>query len=395
MSTERPLSDYPQPKTTVDSLDETELLEILDGGKQQNSIAPKQVERILHLLHLLTLNECTREDIFERLKDFYKVDASRGPKIRATSQSAGKMLSRDIQALEQIGYEINRSGVGNATRYSLVKGSGPFSAFLFSQTELDTLILLHTLFADPAKYAPVDATHPLPAPPPHNPFAEEIVTLVERLISTLLPDQKQYFDRWVRKPFVYFNMDTVTDYVPHRDTIDALVKFISARQQIQFEYVSMKRRQGTTLHEEVDPYYIFHQEGHLYLIGYSHKTSSFLEYRVDRIKCGSIKPSPQHRLIDVERRRRPIEFRYWLDGSIAKSGLSQRWLSQTVEREEVYIDEHGNQRSRVLVLAQAYSEWRILQQMHKYGDKAELVDPPELREKMRQEVERICRLYQK
>ena len=393
MDTQDTRSGSIQHETIVDSLDETEI----PAGKKKNDAGTKyeNVERILHLLHLLASGECTREDIFERLRDFYKTDESRGARIRASSQAAGRMLARDIEALGRMGYRIEQSGAGNATRYSLVKGSGPFSPVFFSRDEIDTLILLHTIFADPTKYAPVDAGQPLPVLPPHNPFAEGIVALTERLTSMLPADQKRYFDGRVRKPFVYFNMDTVTDYVPHQDTIDALVKFISGRQQIQFEYVSMQRHQGTLLHEEVDPYYIMHQDGHLYLIGYSHQTNKFFEFRVDRIKAGSIKPSAQHRLIDVERRRRPIEFRYWLDGSIAKSGLSLRWLSQTIEREEVYIDAFGKQRSRVLVRATGYSEWRILQQMHKYGDKAELVDPPELREKMRQEVERIYRLYEK
>ena len=100
-------------------------------------------------------------------------------------------------------------------------------------------------------------------------------------------------------------------------------------------------------------------------------------------------------MIDGERRRRPVEFSYWIDGSIAKSGLSQRWLTHTVEREEAYIDEDGKQRRRILVRAKAYNEWRIIQQMHKYGDKAELVSPPELRERMRKEVERMYGNYQK
>ncbi len=103
----------------------------------------------------------------------------------------------------------------------------------------------------------------------------------------------------------------------------------------------------------------------------------------------------QPRLIDGKRRRRPIEFRFWLDSSLVKSGLSQRWLSQTIEREEAYLDAQGKLRQRILVRATAYSDWRILQQIHRYGDKAELVDPPELREKMWQEVERVYKLYHK
>jgi predicted DNA-binding transcriptional regulator YafY len=347
-------------------------------------------ERIFRLLHLLTGSDCTQDDIFERLKDYYKVTDGDDPRVKAPSQRVGKMLRRDLQFLRKMGYQINEIRVENITRYSLVKGSGPGGTFLFNKDELDALVLLHTLFADPTKYTQIDATHPLPAQPPRNPFAEDILVLIERLATTLPEEQKKDFDRWVKKPFVYFNLDTVTDYLPHRATIEVIVMAISRRQQIRFEYASLQRRKIP--HAQIDPYYIVHQDGHLYLIGYSHMANSFLEFRVDRIEADTVKLQPN--TIDGERRRRPIEFSYWIDGSIAKSGLSQRWLTHTVEREEAFIDEKGKQRSRVLVRAKAYSDWRIIQQLHKYGDKAELVSPPELREKMRKEVERMYGYYQ-
>jgi predicted DNA-binding transcriptional regulator YafY len=77
-----------------------------------------------------------------------------------------------------------------------------------------------------------------------------------------------------------------------------------------------------------------------------------------------------------------------------KGGLSQRWLTQTLEREEVYLDEHGRERRRVLVHATAYSEWRIIQQLLRYGDKAELVEPAHLRDQMRQVVKRMYHFYE-
>jgi len=364
-----------------------------DNATANGSPNHESTERIFRLLQFLAANNCTRQAIFERMRDYYKINEGDDPRAMASSQRAGRMLLRDIQFLEKMGYRVNKTRSGNTTRYNLAEGSGPASPFLFSQTELDTLALLHTLFADPTKYAQSNAAQPLPISPPRNPFAEGILSLIERLIATLPPEQKKYFDRWVRKPFIYFNLDTVTNYLPHRATIDTIVRYISQRQQIRFEYASMQRRQGTTLHEHVDPYYIIHQDGHLYLIGYSHKMNTFFEYRIDRIKAESL--GPEHDMIDGERRRRPIEFSYWIDASIARGGLSQRWLTHTIEREEAYLDEQGNQKRRVLVRAKAYSDWRILQQLHKYGDKAELVDPPELRERMRQEVARMYHMYQK
>jgi len=392
LNTKRTRLQDTQRPVSFDELNENDVLETSSDVQVINA-GPKYetTERVFRLLHLLTANDCSRDDIFGRLKDYYKIGDDDDPKVKASSQRAGRMLGRDLQFLKKMGYQIEESRADNVTRYSLVKGTGPGGTFLLNQSELDALVLLHALFADPTKYAQIDATHPLPAQPPRNPFAEEILLLIERLAATLSAEQKKYFDRWARKPYVYFNMDTVTDYLPHRITIDVIVKAVSRRQQIRFEYASLLRQK--ILHEHIDPYYIVHQDGHLYLIGYSHKANSFLEFRIDRIEAESVKMEPD--MIDGERRRRPVEFSYWIDGSIAKSGLSQRWLTHTVEREEAYIDEDGKQRRRILVRAKAYNEWRIIQQMHKYGDKAELVSPPELRERMRKEVERMYGYYQK
>ena len=392
MNTKRTRLQATQRPVSFDELNENDVLETSSDVQVINA-GPKYetTERVFRLLHLLTANDCSRDDIFGRLKDYYKIGDDDDPKVKASSQRAGRMLGRDLQFLKKMGYQIEESRADNVTRYSLVKGTGPGGTFLLNQSELDALVLLHALFADPTKYTQIDATHPLPAQPPRNPFAEEILLLIERLAATLPAEQKKYFDRWARKPYVYFNMDTVTDYLPHRITIDVIVKAVSRRQQIRFEYASLLRQK--ILHEHIDPYYIVHQDGHLYLIGYSHKANSFLEFRIDRIEAESVKL--ERDMIDGERRRRPVEFSYWIDGSIAKSGLSQRWLMHTIEREEVYIDEDGDQRRRVLVRARAYNDWRIIQQMHKYGDKAELVSPPELRERMREEVARMYEYYQK
>lgn len=350
-------------------------------------------KRILHLLRLLSANDCTRKDIFEHLAEHYRVGTSEGTES-ATSRRANKMFERDIALLEEVGYEIKRERTDTQTiRYSLVKGSGQGTTFLFSETEIDALALIHTLFADPTKYTQADPNQPLPAQPPRNPFAEEVLALIERLVATLPNAQRKHFDRWVRKPYVYFNLTTVADYFPHRSTIDEIVRAISWRQQIRFEYQSKQLKQSPVTHENVDPYYITYLDGHFYLIGFIHKMNQFFEYRIDRIIGSSLKIQPN--MIDGARRRRPITFHYWIDGSLARSGLSKRWLTQTIEREEVYLDEKRQQRSRVLIRATAYSEWRILQQLHKYGDKAELVDPPHLRERMRQEVTRIHSFYEK
>jgi len=218
-----------------------------------------------------------------------------------------------------------------------------------------------------------------------------MLALIEKLASILPAEQKGQFDRWVRKPYLYFDLAPVANYLPHRSTIDTIVRAISVQQQLQFEYLPLHRQQGVIFHEHIDPYYVTYLEGHFYLIGYCHKVSQFLEYRIDRIKEKGLKIGPDR--IDVERRRRPIEFCFWLDGNIAKRGVSQRWLTQTQEKEETYLDEAGRERRRVLIRATAYSEWRVIQQLLRYGDKAELVSPAHLREQMKEVVKRMSRFY--
>jgi predicted DNA-binding transcriptional regulator YafY len=352
----------------------------------------ESAERIFRLLLFLTANECTRKDIFEHLASYYKIDHA-APTEQTASRRTDRMFERDIKFLQEQGFEIKKvKARGKPTHYSLVKGSGPRATFLFTQSEVDSLALLYNLFADPTKYGRIDPSQPLPLQPPRNPFSEEILSLIEKLVTTLPPEQKKQFERWIRKPYVYFNLSTVADYLPHRTTIDTIVRAISRRQQIHFEYLPTHRKQDVVPHEHIDPYYVIFMEGHFYLIAYSHKINDFLEYRIDRIKAETLKIQPD--MIDVERRRRPIEFSFWIDGNIAKRGLSQRWLAQTMEREEAYLDEHGHERRRVLVRATAYNEWRIRQQILKYGDKAELVEPLWLREQMKETVKRMQKFYE-
>jgi predicted DNA-binding transcriptional regulator YafY len=358
-----------------------------DGGLKHEA-----TERILRLLQFLTINECTRQEILEHLATYYRIDTVAAVE-HASSLRAERMLQRDLQFLKDQGFEIKKRREGRQVHYSLAKESGLRVPFLFTQQEVDGLVLLYNIFADPAKYARADPSHPLPQPQPQNPFAEEILGFIERLVATLPPAQKRHFDEWVRKPYVYFHLSTVTDYLPHRATINTIVQAISARRQIQFEYKPTHREQEVIFHEHIDPYYIIYQDGHFYLIAYSHKVNRFLEYRVDRIKHESLKLESNS--IDVERRRRPVAFRFWIDGNIVKGGLSQRWLTQTLEREEVYLDEQGRERRRVLVHATAYNEWRIIQQLLRYGDKAELVEPAHLRDQMRQVVKRMYDCYEK
>jgi predicted DNA-binding transcriptional regulator YafY len=354
------------------------------------------VERVFRLLQLLLTNECTRLEIFEHLASYYKVNEGATGRV-SSSRRADRMLERDIKLLEEQGFEVRKvKAKGKPTRYSLVKGSGPAVPLFFSESEVDILALLYNLFTDPARSRKHMHTGTLVLPTSqslHNPFAEDILTLIQKLAATLSHDQLQHFEQLTKKPSVHLNLATVVDYLPYRRTIDTIEKAILQRQQISFAYTSVRSKQSPVAHKHVDPYYIVHLEGQFYLIGYSNEINKFIEYRIDRIIGESIEILPH--MIDTIRQRPMVEFSYWIDGDIAKLGLSERWLTQTTEREEVYVDSEGQEKRRVLVRAKAHNEWRVIQQLLKYGDQVELIEPTNLREQMRQVVARMLSFYEK
>jgi len=365
---------------------------------EHETIGPEQrnAERILRLLSALSGNTCTQQDIFERLRDYYSIDEEPMNVRHTTSRKAYQMLRRDVLFLKNMGYEITKEQItGGATHYSLAKGSGPTIPQLFSQEELALMATLYTMFVHPNNQPPIDLTKPLSTQSFRHPFAQDISLFIERLTRTLTPEQKSYFEKCVQRPLLYFDSEVVTEHLCYRAAIDVINGAISRRQQIQFDYASTSVASNVTKHEHVDPYHLAQQDGHIYLVGYSHdpanpRKNRIFEWRVDRIKTESIKL--QHNIVSGVRTPRLITFHYWADRSLAKSGLSQRWITHEIEREEV-VGEGRQRRHRFLIRAQAYNEWRIIQQLHKYGDKVELIDPPELLNQMRQEVKRMYELY--
>lgn len=337
-------------------------------------------------------NECTRQEIYQRLPDYYKSEGEGD-----ASRRADRMFERDIKVLEEQGFVIKKAKTrGGLARYSLVKGSGPAVPSPFNEEEVDILALLYNLFIDPA----ASSKHPhtgvllLPAAESsHHPFAADILGLIKKLATSLPPDQLKHFEERIKRPSIHLNLTTAADYLPYRATIDIIEKAILSRQQIGFNYTSVRSKQESVVHQHIDPYYIIYLDGHFYLIGYSNTHNKFLEYRIDRIQAESL--AMLNNTIDTVRQRHAVEFSYWIDGEIAKRGLSQRWLTQTTVREEAFIDSQGQERRRVLVRAKAHNEWRVIQQLLKYGDQAELVEPAHLREHMRQAVARMMSFYEK
>ena len=106
-----------------------------------------------------------------------------------------------------------------------------------------------------------------------------------------------------------------------------------------------------------------------------------MEFRIDRLKEIELMPGKSSR----RRRRATTQFTYRLSWRIASTGVSERFLNQQIDYQK-----DGS----AIVHAEGYSEFRIIQNMLRYGEQAEIIDPPYLREKMRQVVKVMSGLYE-
>jgi hypothetical protein len=105
-----------------------------------------------------------------------------------------------------------------------VVGSGPYTLVPFSESEVQTLALLHNLFS--ASNGSTDNYQQI------NPFASEVLPLLEKITVSLPPIQLQLYQKLAQNSPLHLTMTTATDYWPHRVTINKLQKAINLRQQI-------------------------------------------------------------------------------------------------------------------------------------------------------------------
>ena len=87
-----------------------------------------------------------------------------------------------------------------------------------------------------------------------------------------------------------------------------------------------------------------------------------------------------------------VEIYCCIDASIEKE-ISTIWLIHKLDYETCVYEVQQHSR-HLFIRALVYNDPEVLlKELKKYGNKVELIDPPELREKMRQEVKRMYDLY--
>lgn len=299
------------------------------------------VARIKALRELLRQGPCTKREIFRSLPHYYEEGIA-----------GNRRLGRDVRALRELGNVVE---IDKQTHvYSLQER--PF--LHMTDDEVRALSVIRDTF---------DAL---------SPISLDVIPVLEMIASALPEQQRHVFDRQVP---ISILLKPAADYRSYLGIIHLLTTAIEKERKVRFVYPALDNGKPI-IHIGVEPYEIQFFDRQFYFIGFSPQTSETMEFRIDRIKEIELMPGKANRY----RKRATLEFTYRLSQRIARTGVSQRFLNQ-----RIIPQDDGS----VIVQAEGYSEFRIIQDMLRYGEQAEIIDPSYLREKMAQVVQAMSVIH--
>jgi len=299
------------------------------------------VRRLKALRDLLESGNFTKQEIFKALPHCY-------PSAHANN----RRLSRDINALRQLGYPV---AVDRPQYTYSIKRK---STLILEDSDITALNLIQNTFSS------------------NPPIATAILPVMKRIINAL---PKRQLSMLSKQPPISIALKPAVDYSPFIQTIHLLERAIQKGQKVQFIYPSLDDGHPIK-HVGVEPYEIQFFENHFYLIGITPQAFPMMEFRINRIREPIMMPGRS-----AHSRKRPtITFTYKLPKKIVRQGISERFLNQKVE-----VQTDGS----AIIHAEGYSEFRIIQGILKYGEQAEILEPENLRKNMRKIVEAMRVLY--
>ena len=227
---------------------------------------------------------------------------------------------------------------------------------------------------------------------PGTPYAEAVRRLLARW-QWLFNEKSHHLvqrKRQRRARPVLLPLSPVVDYSLHEQTILRLDRALEEGSYISFSYTPLAQSWDAepVLHEHIEPYELEYREGHWYFTAYVHELNSFLDYRVDRIRPGSVRSSEAHDRFTPGTRKGPgVKIRYWVSPMLARhASLSARLRDQHVRMLE---NDQG-----AIVEGYARSVWWARRLLLGYGEHVKALEPPELVEMMRATTKTMNELYE-
>ena len=227
---------------------------------------------------------------------------------------------------------------------------------------------------------------------PGTPYAEAVQTLLKRWAwlfsekSHLLVARK----RKRRARPLLLPLSPVEDYSRHGDVILKLDRALEEGAYISFAYTPLGQSWDAEpiQHQHIEPYELEYRDGHWYFTAYLPDQGNFVDYRVDRIHPESLKlADSRDRFTPGTRLRHGVKIRYWVAPMMARHGsLSARLREQQV----TLLDEDQG----AIVEGYAKSIWWARRLLLGYGAQVKALEPEELVQAMRREVEMMSKTYE-
>jgi WYL domain len=225
---------------------------------------------------------------------------------------------------------------------------------------------------------------------PGAPYAEAVQSLLRRW-EWLFTEKSHRLVRQKRKRHtrpVLLPLSPVVDYSQHGDTILLLDQALEEGAYVSFAYTPLAQSwdDEPVWHEHVEPFELEYRDGHWYFTAFVFDINIFLDYRVDRIRPGSMHKE-HDRYYPGARQRPGVKIRYWVSPMLARHGsLSVRLRDQQV----TMLD--GDQGA--IVEGVAKSVWWARRLLLGYGDQVKTLAPEQLVVAMREVAQAMSRLYE-
>jgi hypothetical protein len=224
---------------------------------------------------------------------------------------------------------------------------------------------------------------------PGTPYADAVRRLLKRWEWLFTEKSHQFVQlkRQRRARPVLLPLSPVVDYSQHEETILQLDRALEEGIYISFAYTPLTQSWDADpiWHEHIEPYELEYRDGHWYFTAYVLEVNTFLDYRVDRIRPGSVRPAHDHFAPGI-RKGPGVKIRYWVSPMLARhASLSSRLREQQVTLLE---NDQG-----AIVEGYARSTWWARRLLLGYGEHVRALAPDDLVKAMRGTVQTMYELY--
>lgn len=322
-----------------------------------------QIERQLYILQLLA-----------KSRTGFTSDEIRSKLMRMGIEVSKKTVDRDIDSLS-IGFGIYEETRNGKTYYIADKIKINDIAFDFS--ELLSLYFIRELLR---AYKGIDVGR----------TANE---LIEKIISSVPSINKEYLHGL--EDMVKVSLpDVIEEKELDHEVLEKIEDGIINHRSIDIKYYSFNKNEVTE--RRVDPYLVDIDEGCYHLIGFCHMRESIRDFRISRIKDISLTCESFMKPEGFYEKFKQLKFDK-LSGSrmttikVRFKGYAARYVKEYEKRkaDKIVQNEDGTITFiREAALTEDLSRWVL-----GYGDEAEVLEPAELKEMIKETVENMYRIY--